>query len=198
VTTGTAFTHYFTATTTYYVEANDGTCPSTRTAVTATIWTNPNINIGPPAISINQGQSIVLDAGAGFANYDWSTGATTHSITVTLDGTYSVYVTDAHGCHGTDTIVVNVIPNGIAINELDHAVELYPNPTSGEINVKVNFTKHFDIVITDVVGQILLSDTHRDNSLFNKTYDLSAFSRGIYFLRLNSGEGSTTRSIIIQ
>jgi hypothetical protein len=198
VTTGTAYTHFFTTTTTYYVEANDGTCSSTRTAVTATIYNNPNINIGPAAISINQGQSIVLDAGLGYTTYDWSTGATTHSITVMLDGTYYVYVTDAHGCHGSDTIVVNVIPNGIETNELDQAVELYPNPTNGEINVKVNYTRHFDIIITDIVGQVLIIDSHRNNTVFNKTYDLSMFSKGMYFLRLNSEGGSTTGSIIIQ
>ncbi len=54
------------------------------------------------------GDSIILDAGAGFLTYDWSTGETTQSITVYLPGTYSVTVTDAVSS-GSDAITINVV-----------------------------------------------------------------------------------------
>ena len=52
------------------------------------------------------GQSTVLDAGAGYAEYEWSTGETSQTITVSSAGTYSVTVTDGSSCTGTDDFVV--------------------------------------------------------------------------------------------
>ncbi len=60
-----------------------------------------------------QGDSVLLDAGAGFASYRWNTGATTPSIVVRVSGTYSVLVTDSSGCSGTSnplTVRVNPLP----------------------------------------------------------------------------------------
>jgi gliding motility-associated-like protein len=44
------------------------------------------------------GESTSLNAGAGYTNYQWSTGIGTASITVDQPGQYSVVVTDADGC----------------------------------------------------------------------------------------------------
>jgi PKD repeat protein len=46
-----------------------------------------------------------LDAGAGATVYNWSTGATTQTISVTSPGTYSVSVSN-NCCTGTDNVVV--------------------------------------------------------------------------------------------
>jgi len=48
----------------------------------------------------------VLDAGAGYSSYAWSTGATSQTITVSASGTYSVAVTDANGCSGSDEVTL--------------------------------------------------------------------------------------------
>lgn len=45
-----------------------------------------------------------LDAGAGFACYEWNTSATTQTITITSTGTYEVTVTDEKGCTATDAV----------------------------------------------------------------------------------------------
>ncbi|MGH1337681.1 MAG: hypothetical protein ACRBFS_16295, partial [Aureispira sp.] len=56
------------------------------------------------------GQSVDLDAGAGFTGYSWSNLATTQVITVTTAGTYSVTTTDINGCLDTGSIVINLAP----------------------------------------------------------------------------------------
>ncbi|MEM9024058.1 MAG: SprB repeat-containing protein, partial [Bacteroidota bacterium] len=54
---------------------------------------------------------IVLRAG-NFAGYEWQNASTADTFVVTSSGTYFVIVTDANGCQGSDTIVVNLWPVG--------------------------------------------------------------------------------------
>lgn len=53
---------------------------------------------------------LTLDAGYPGSTYAWSTGETTRTIHATTTGTYTVTVTDANGCVGTDDIDVTVNP----------------------------------------------------------------------------------------
>ncbi|QQR94612.1 MAG: gliding motility-associated C-terminal domain-containing protein [Bacteroidota bacterium] len=74
---------------------------------TATITggTAPNITVTPGTnVSICAGQSVTL-AASGASSYQWSTGATTSSISVNTAGTYTVSSTNA--C-GTSSVTINV------------------------------------------------------------------------------------------
>ncbi len=120
-------------TTTYYVEARN-ICASARVAVDAVILPLPNVNLGNDT-SILLGASIILDAGAGFTSYSWSTGETTQTISLTpnLPDCYSVTVSGANGCVNTDTICVNVVfPTDVGVQTLvtptDHQCESMVTP----------------------------------------------------------------------
>ena len=58
------------------------------------------------ATSFCTGSSTMLDAGPGFASYQWSTTENTQAITVNTGGTYYLTVTNNEGCEGFDTVVV--------------------------------------------------------------------------------------------
>lgn len=64
------------------------------------------------ASSICRGSSATLDAGTGYLNYLWSTGATTQQITITQGGTYSVTATPTGGGQATGslTVIENPLP----------------------------------------------------------------------------------------
>jgi gliding motility-associated-like protein len=68
-----------------------------------------------PQISGNtnfcQGTTTILDAGFGYFSYLWSNGSNSPTINVSASGTYSVTVTDATGCTGSDSIIINVFNN---------------------------------------------------------------------------------------
>jgi hypothetical protein len=67
-----------------------------------------NLEIDPSGdVVICQGTSLSIDAGPGYADYDWSTGASVQTITVSNAGTYWVTVTSAEGCVADDTVSVS-------------------------------------------------------------------------------------------
>lgn len=66
------------------------------------------IEIDPSGeVFICPGDAVVLNAGAGYAQYNWSTGASVPSITVSNPATYWVSVVNAEGCvSNTDTVIL--------------------------------------------------------------------------------------------
>lgn len=56
-------------------------------------------------VALCAGESVTLDAGAGYANYLWSTGATTRTLTVSDPQVVTVTVSDSNGCSGTSAAV---------------------------------------------------------------------------------------------
>jgi gliding motility-associated-like protein len=66
----------------------------------------------PDAQQCNSFTVATLDAGAGFSSYQWSTGATTQTISVSMPGQYWVTVTNDQGCQRTDTVGAYVLVGG--------------------------------------------------------------------------------------
>jgi Leucine-rich repeat (LRR) protein len=91
---------------TYTVTVTDANgCTGTNSqSINGTVPTPAPVISGPTALC---GSSSVLTANAGFVQYIWSNNATTANLTVTQPGTYTVTVTDANGCTGTDSQVIN-------------------------------------------------------------------------------------------
>jgi len=63
------------------------------------------LGYGPSSLTINA----TANGGTAPYTYAWSTGATTASISVSAEGTYTVTITDAKGCQTTSSIVINVL-----------------------------------------------------------------------------------------
>lgn len=73
--------------------------------VRITVHSSPNINLGADK-NICSGDSLVLDAGTGFASYKWNTSANSQQIIVKSIGTYSIIAITSNGCKSYDTISV--------------------------------------------------------------------------------------------
>lgn len=80
-------------------------CISRDTMRVTGLYAVPQIDLGT-INAICAGDSKQLNAGSGFANYNWSTGAQTAAVTVKQLGTYSVTVTNAQGCKASDTVTI--------------------------------------------------------------------------------------------
>lgn len=92
---------------TYWVVVHQGSCVATDT-INVNFVPVPVVNLGNDT-SLCAGQPITLDAGNPGANYLWSNGATTETITPTITGRYTV-ICSAGSCKAYDTINITFIP----------------------------------------------------------------------------------------
>ena len=96
--------------TTYFVTASKWVGCTVSDSIHIHVFQFPDINLGNDT-SICKGDSLVLDAGKGFNQYLWNTGASSQTLHVNQIGTYSVSASLRNGCVTNDSIrVLNIIP----------------------------------------------------------------------------------------
>lgn len=144
------------------------------------------VNLGPDK-TINEGSSAILNAGFPGASYLWSTAATTQTIAVNTAGTYSVTVTNAAGCVGSDTIIVTINPLGL--NDVDaskSSITIHPNPAKETVYINISDQKllHTQAILTDAYGRIVRSIRIENKS---QPLSLSGLATGIYILKMEDG-----------
>ena len=79
----------------------------------------------------------------------------------------------------------------------DNLFEIYPNPSSSLINVKVqSYAEGFDseLVVFSVDGKILINQ--KGSLKYLNTFDVSEWSNGIYFVRLRVGKLKSVQKFI--
>jgi hypothetical protein len=145
----------------------------------------PTPSLGADASITNTGNK-VLNPGT-FTAYNWSTGASTPTLTVdktnltTGANSISVQVTGANGCKARDTIVVTLEPANGLLNPSAIGIKIYPVPTSDFLNIEIPqsaTTGHYQLSSMD--GRILQSGSLQSNFQIN----VSNLSTGTYFLSM--------------
>jgi len=92
----------------------------------------------------------------------------------------------------------------VAVNDvklLEEGISLFPNPSSGVVNMTLNLqkTQNLNIDIVNILGQKMQSFVVKNASLSQQTnFDLSTYPNGIYLFRISSDNASITKKIIIK
>lgn len=94
-------------TTVYTVTVSQGTASTT---LTTTVTVNPKPTAAVTGDFVLCGGAATVLTATGGATYNWSTGATTNSETISAIGTYTVTVTNSFGCTKTATAQVEYSP----------------------------------------------------------------------------------------
>jgi len=79
-------------------------------------------------------------------------------------------------------------------------IMVFPNPSNGIIQIILSGFKgqRSELRIMDVIGNVVLRETLNDLDERNsKTFDLSKFPSGLYYVKLQSDNYSAIRKIII-
>ena len=134
--------------------------------VRITVNMSPQINLGPDQ-SFCAGDSLVLDAGNNFTQYQWSNGNTTSQITTFVTGVFSVIATTAEGCRSFDTLTVaNVYSLPIVSLNKDSALcdgdQRILNAGSGFSNYAWNTGRNSSSITVKNIGMyaVTVTDDH--------------------------------------
>lgn len=170
----------------YTVDVSNGcTVMSAPVSVTATV--------SLPAIQQNVD---TLSVTAAFTTYQWYrnstpiSGATNQSFVATQSGSYFVVATNADGCTGMSNMI-SVIVSGIDDVGSQQGLSVYPNPTSGLVNVSCNSIIK-EITVTDVVGRAVVHSAPNANKAV-----LKLEATGVYFIRVKAANVISTTKIIV-
>ena len=153
-------------------------CEDTDT-VSITVNPLPTVDLGEDTVTCANYGPITLNAGAGFASYQWNNTATTATTNAQVPGTYSVTVTDQNGREGTDAISVTFDPC-LGLNEQTIDLVLFPNPTTGLLTIESSSNEPMQVEVMNTAGQTLLTATET-------SIDLSPVAAGTYLIRVQQG-----------
>ncbi|MFL0353209.1 reprolysin-like metallopeptidase [Xanthomarina sp. GH4-25] len=91
---------------------------------------------------------------------------------------------------------VNVLSE-LSIGEFDvNSISVYPNPSQGELNIKLNNTDDINISMFDIRGRRVYNQFSNSKTLV-RTLDVSSFASGMYLLNIERNGSKVTKKIII-
>lgn len=193
-----------TETTTYMVETIINGC-SNFDEVIVTVVPVVDADAGDNVNSC-QGETVILTASGG-EYFEWNTGETTASITVSPFETTTYSVTVSNGISNQTVSVTVITEDCIAMENPDDEYIafdylVYPNPSTGEVKIKLSGLDNIStIYITDILGKLIKTDLINPNGglVINKSYNLSSLSKGMYFVTFEqSGEEAITKKLILK
>jgi len=129
-------------------------------------------------------------------SYLWSDGQTTETAIDVAGQTLDVTVTDANGCTVMGTVDVSVGVGDIKELEL---LEIAPNPTQGLVVVKMelNTAEAVNLQMYDINGRVIKNMVSGKTTADSFEFDMSNQAAGIYLLRIQIGNNSLVRRIIV-
>ncbi|MDP4266547.1 MAG: Omp28-related outer membrane protein [Bacteroidota bacterium] len=85
-------------------------------------------------------------------------------------------------------------------NSTNNEIQLYPNPAKDLVNLvyRNNEKKAADIKIFNIFGQEVYREITNASETINKQIDISNFSKGVYFIRINSGNQTINKKFIVE
>lgn len=106
-------------------------------------------------------------------------------------GVYTLTITDDNGCEFTTTIDVTYLV-GMQEHTAIAMIEMYPNPTHGQVQLKVRSAGELQYRIVDASGRTVMAPRTvlASSNEFNEMLDLSHLANGVYFIELKAQRGT--------
>jgi hypothetical protein len=151
---------------------------------TITINVNPLPPVPTITVSKNTLTSSATTGNQWLLNGQAIVGATGQTYNITKDGKYSVKVTSAAGNCSSISTELNLKFIGIKDLLDENAFQIFPNPVEGFLVVQINAIAAKSLEVTDVLGQIILSQDILTNQNFEQRFNTSDWPNGSYFINI--------------
>ena len=138
------------------------------------------------------------DLGGQWYNPNNATLASSNIFSSNIPGQYNYsYVTGNNVCpNDTAGVLVNVQAgcNWLGLEELTGTnVTLYPNPTTGNLNVTLSEIETINAIVYNAQGKLILTVNNLKNG---STIDLSSVETGVYMVHLNTENASMIQRVV--
>ncbi len=169
-----------------------GVCPDSTQKPLTINAADTSVTYNPPTLTANA-------AGASYQWIDCNTmlpipGEINQWYTPASNGSYAVVVTE-NGCTDTSSCY-DVIVVSIKSNSLNNLINLYPNPTSGEICIELERTfESISVKITNTLGQTIASFRRESANKLDFIIDGEA---GVYYIKLTTSDNWQTTLMVIK
>jgi hypothetical protein len=170
---------------------------SASDSVMITVFAIPNISVTSSASTVCIDDADVQLTGSPVGGTFSGTGVTGSAFDPTIGGLGSDLITyiftDTNGCNTATTTTVDVNAC-VGINEqlVSNGASIYPNPTSGEVQISVNINSI--VTIFNALGENVMALQLTEG---NHAVDLNNLAEGIYFIRTQNANGISTQRLII-
>lgn len=161
-----------------------------------TVHSNPPV----PTISVN-GNVLTSSSATGnqwYLNNNPIPGATQQNYTAQQSGNYRVVVTNTNNCSSqSNTLAFSTVD----IDDLESVgiITIYPNPTSGELNIQFSDNQsNVKLELYDISGKLVKQyslNSIAPNSV--ETFNLDNVANGVYTLRIMTNENQATYKIVM-
>ena len=188
-------------TTTYTVTVTNGSCGNIKSCVVS-VLPLPLFDLGNDTTLCNN-SSITFQVppnltaqwnGYGYGNlFTYNAGNLQNVQSVWVD------VMDTNGCGNSDTIIITTeICNNFENNINNISINIYPNPASTDINVKIISLENYNlnIRITDNLGNEIIEKEIKGFGGGLIRFDISQFSAGVYYIYIEEFNGKFRKSVL--
>ena len=188
----------------YSVFATDVNGCSDSDTINVTINALPSVTASAALTTVCQSDNDVTLSGSPAGGIWSGPGVTGNMFDPSADTGWIALIynyTDTNGCSGSDTAYVNVdICTGIDQNSISQLVNLYPNPSDGNLNLNLpGYFGNVSIDINDASGRTIHTEkiyVTSDNTTHQ--INLSSAAQGTYLIRVSDDlHSSRTRIQII-
>ena len=156
------------------------------------------VNATPVAL-VSIVNDVTVSAAPAGMNYQWINcasgtdipAATTAQFTATANGSYAVIVTSLQGCEDvSDCITIS----SVGLDQMNISdMNVFPNPTNGEVNVSLPENVTVTVEIFDAQGKLVAEQANVNN---NDKLNISTVTPGVYMVKLSAENAVQTFRVV--
>ena len=142
--------------------------------------------------------SIFATGGTPSYSYSWTPLAlTTPNASSLAVGCYTATVTDGNGCSAIQTTCISFGTSVAQTQNESSNLSLYPNPSNGQFTISNTLhTDKLEVTVINTLGQTVLMEAAKNTN--ELSFDLGKMSKGIYYAKVTTDEGTKLFKLILE